>query len=93
MAHEQHLDLVEVSDKADPPVCRIMNYDKFRYELKKKQQEARKNRSPMKRTLSEWLDWQETAHDKAWDLGLKRVGTVWQALDRKIGRASCRERV
>ena len=34
----------------------------------------------MKRTLSEWLDWQETAHDKAWDLGLKRVSTVWQAL-------------
>ncbi|NQS72731.1 MAG: translation initiation factor IF-3, partial [Desulfobulbaceae bacterium] len=33
IAHEQGLDLVEVSDKADPPVCRIMNYDKFRYEL------------------------------------------------------------
>lgn len=45
MAHEQHLDLVEVSDKADPPVCRIMNYDKFRYELKKKQQEARKKQT------------------------------------------------
>ena len=42
MAQEQGLDLVEVSDKADPPVCRIMNYDKFRYELKKKQQEAKK---------------------------------------------------
>ena len=45
MAHEQHLDLVEVSDKADPPVCRIMNYDKFRYDLKKKQQEARKKQT------------------------------------------------
>ena len=45
MAHEQHLDLVEVSDKADPPVCRIMNYDKFRYELKKKQQEAKKKQN------------------------------------------------
>lgn len=45
MAHEQGLDLVEVSDKADPPVCRIMNYDKFRYELKKKQQEARKKQT------------------------------------------------
>ena len=45
MAHEQHFDLVEVSDKADPPVCRIMNYDKFRYELKKKQQEARKKQT------------------------------------------------
>ena len=45
MAREQHLDLVEVSDKADPPVCRIMNYDKFRYELKKKQQEAKKKQT------------------------------------------------
>ncbi len=45
MAHEQGLDLVEVSDKADPPVCRIMNYDKFRYELKKKQQEAKKKQT------------------------------------------------
>ena len=45
IAHEQGLDLVEVSDKADPPVCRIMNYDKFRYELKKKQQEAKKNQT------------------------------------------------
>nr|WP_320013292.1 translation initiation factor IF-3 [uncultured Desulfobulbus sp.] len=44
-AHEQGLDLVEVSDKADPPVCRIMNYDKFRYELKKKQQEAKKKQT------------------------------------------------
>ena len=41
IAMEQGLDLVEVSDKADPPVCRIMNFDKFRYELKKKQQEAK----------------------------------------------------
>ena len=45
MAQEQGLDLVEVSDKADPPVCRIMNYDKFRYELKKKQQEAKKKQT------------------------------------------------
>jgi translation initiation factor IF-3 len=39
------LDLVEVSANADPPVCRIMNYDKFRYEQKKKQQEAKKNQT------------------------------------------------
>jgi translation initiation factor IF-3 len=44
-AREQGLDLVEVSDKADPPVCRIMNFDKFRYELKKKQQEAKKKQT------------------------------------------------
>ena len=45
IAVEQGYDLVEVSDKATPPVCRIMNYDKYRYELKKKQQEAKKKQT------------------------------------------------
>ncbi len=45
MAYDVNLDLVEVSDKADPPVCRIMNYDKFRYEQKKKLQEAKKKQT------------------------------------------------
>lgn len=44
-AFEEGLDLVEVSANADPPVCRIMNYDKFRYEQKKKQHEAKKNQT------------------------------------------------
>ncbi len=44
-AYEEGLDLVEVSAAADPPVCRIMNYDKYRYEQKKKQQEAKKKQS------------------------------------------------
>ncbi len=45
MAYEEGLDLVEVSANADPPVCRIMNYDKFRYEQKKKLQEAKKKQT------------------------------------------------
>jgi translation initiation factor IF-3 len=44
-AFEENLDLVEVSEKADPPVCRIMNYDKFRYEQQKKIQEAKKKQT------------------------------------------------
>jgi len=36
------LDLVLVSDKADPPVCRIMDYGKFKFEQEKKAREARK---------------------------------------------------
>ena len=44
-ANEEGLDLVEVSAAADPPVCRIMNYDKFRYEQKKKLQEAKKKQT------------------------------------------------
>ena len=41
MAEEQQLDLVEISAKADPPVCRIVDYSKFKYEQKKKQREQK----------------------------------------------------
>jgi translation initiation factor IF-3 len=44
-AYDEGLDLVEVSDATDPPVCRIMNYDKYRYEQSKKQAEARKRQT------------------------------------------------
>ncbi|UCD66860.1 MAG: translation initiation factor IF-3 [Deltaproteobacteria bacterium] len=44
-AYEEGLDLVEVSGNSDPPVCRIMNYDKYRYEQSKKQAEARKRQT------------------------------------------------
>jgi len=44
-ADDEGLDLVEISDTSDPPVCRIMNYDKFRYEQSKKQAEARKRQT------------------------------------------------
>lgn len=44
-AEDEGLDLVEISDASDPPVCRIMNYDKFRYEQSKKQAEARKRQT------------------------------------------------
>ncbi|MCP5159322.1 MAG: translation initiation factor IF-3 [Gammaproteobacteria bacterium] len=42
MAEEAELDLVEISPNAKPPVCRIMDYGKFRFEQAKKQSEARK---------------------------------------------------
>jgi translation initiation factor IF-3 len=42
MADESGLDLVLVSDKADPPVCRIMDYGKYKFELEKKAREAKK---------------------------------------------------
>ena len=42
MAEEAELDLVEISPNAKPPVCRIMDYGKYRFELAKKQGEARK---------------------------------------------------
>jgi translation initiation factor IF-3 len=42
MAENLQLDLVEVSPTAVPPVCRIMDFGKFKYEQSKKQQEAKK---------------------------------------------------
>ena len=45
MAAEQDLDLVEVASQADPPVCRIMDYGKYKYEQAVKQKEARKKQS------------------------------------------------
>ena len=42
-AYAADMDLVEVAANAQPPVCRIMDYGKFRFEQQKKQQEARKN--------------------------------------------------
>ncbi|MDA8165197.1 MAG: translation initiation factor IF-3 [Desulfobacteraceae bacterium] len=45
IAVEAGLDLVEVSPTAKPPVCRIMDYGKYRYEQSKKQQEAKKKQS------------------------------------------------
>ena len=41
MAENESLDLVEISPKADPPVCKIIDYSKFKYEQKKKQKEIK----------------------------------------------------
>lgn len=41
MAQEQELDLVEISPKAEPPVCRIIDYQKFLYQQKKKAKEIK----------------------------------------------------
>ena len=43
LADEQDLDLVKISPNANPPVCRIMNYGKYRYEQAKREKDARKN--------------------------------------------------
>ncbi|MDY6805849.1 MAG: translation initiation factor IF-3 [Cyanobacteriota bacterium] len=42
LAEEKELDLVLVSDKADPPVCRIIDYGKYQFEKKKKDKEAKR---------------------------------------------------
>ncbi len=48
MAEEAGLDLVEVSPNANPPVCKILDFGKYRYELEKKQRDAKKNQAVIK---------------------------------------------
>jgi translation initiation factor IF-3 len=43
LARQRTLDLVEVAPNADPPVCRIMDFGKYQYQMEKKAREARKN--------------------------------------------------
>src|ERR1700743_3808059 len=45
LAEEKGLDLVEISPRAFPPVCKIMDYGKYKYEEAKKKQHARKRAS------------------------------------------------
>ena len=47
MAFEQGLDLVKISPNAVPPVCKIMDYGKYRFDQLKKEKEARKNQHVM----------------------------------------------
>ncbi len=42
LAEEKKMDLVKIAPKAKPPVCKIMDYGKYKYELAKKEKEARK---------------------------------------------------
>jgi len=45
LAAEDHLDLVEVAPNANPPVCKIMDYGKFKYQQSKRSQEAKKKQT------------------------------------------------
>ena len=43
IARERNLDLVEISPNAMPPVCKLLDYGRYKYEQAKKENEARKN--------------------------------------------------
>ncbi len=45
IAQDRGLDLVEVAEKANPPVCKIMDYGKFKYQQQKRKQEAKKKQT------------------------------------------------
>ena len=48
MANQQDLDLVEVAPTANPPVCRITDFSKFKYDLEKKEREAKKHQKQVR---------------------------------------------
>ena len=48
IAKEQELDLVEVAPQANPPVCKILDYGKYRFELEKKLRDSKKKQKVLK---------------------------------------------
>jgi translation initiation factor IF-3 len=62
LAEERGLDLVKVAPQAIPPVCKLMDYGKFRFETSKKEKEARKNQR-MTELKEMWLSMTIEQHD------------------------------
>ena len=97
-AEARQLDLVEVSPTANPPVCRIMDYGKYKYQMSKKQQEAKKKQVQVQvkevkirpKTDDHDLDFKVKHVRRFLEEGNKAKITL---VYREIGRASCRERV
>ena len=48
MAHEANLDLVEIAPQSNPPVCKILDYGKYRFEMEKKLRDSKKKQKLLK---------------------------------------------
>ncbi len=70
MAKEQSLDLVEISPKAVPPVCKVADYSKFKYEQKKKQKEIKAKAS---KTVIKEIRFGPNTDDHDFDFKLKHA--------------------
>lgn len=70
IAEEKGLDLVEVSPKAMPPVCRIMDYGKFKYDQQKQQAKAKKHQSTV--TLKE-IKFRPKTDDHDFDFKVRHI--------------------
>ena len=93
MAIDKDLDLVKVAPQAKPPVCKILDYGKYRFEMQKKEKEAKKNQKVVELKeirLSLNIDTND------FNTKVNQAAKFLQQghkLKVKIGRASCRERV
>ena len=70
MAQAQGLDLVEISPSADPPVCKIIDYSKFKYEQKKKQKEIK---AKAQKTVVKEIRFGPNTDDHDFDFKLKHA--------------------
>lgn len=75
MARERNLDLVEISPQAIPPVCKLMDYGRFKYEQAKRENEARKRQK-----ISEVKEIRLHAHTDQHDINVK-VKKILQFLE------------
>ena len=62
IADEQNLDLVKISPQAKPPVCKLMDYSKYKFEKSKKEKEAKKNQK-QNELKKIWLSMTIDRHD------------------------------
>ena len=69
-AEEANLQLVEVNPKASPPVCKIMDYGKFKYETAKRDREAKKNQ---KTTELKEVKFRPKTHDHDFDFKTRHI--------------------
>lgn len=70
-ANEREMDLVKISPNADPPVCKIMDYGKYLYELAKKEKEAKK-----KQTITEVKEIRLSAKIEEHDFSFKLKNAI-----------------
>ena len=72
LARDLELDLVEISPNADPPVCKIMDFGKYRYDESMREKKARKNQ---KRTQVKELKFHTTVEEHDYQTKLKNIQT------------------
>lgn len=70
IAREQNLDLVEIVPNSKPPVCRVVDYSKFKYELKKKQKELKAKQT---KTIIKEIRFGPQTDDHDFDFKLKHA--------------------
>jgi len=64
MARDEDLDLVEVSPNANPPVCKILDFGKYRFEMEKKLRDSKKNQKAISALLVLNLPWNANPETK-----------------------------